>query len=93
LCFEAVRWNDLRRWGETSVIQTNQAGNPILNQGVAGTYAWTAGNDFNTRYAATKGFFKVPESQIVLSEGVLTQNEGWDSNCEWAKGDLPYYKK
>lgn len=93
LCFEAVRWNDLRRWGETSVIQTNQAGNPILNQGVAGTYAWTAGNDFNTRYAATKGFFKVPESQIVLSEGVLTQNDGWDSNCEWAKGDLPYYKK
>lgn len=93
LCFEALRWNDLRRWGATAEIQVNQEGNHILNQGVAGKYAWTAGKDFNTRYAATKGFFKVPESQIVLSEDVLDQNEGWGDGTDWAKGDLPYYKK
>ena len=96
LCCEALRWNDLRRWDMVSVIVTNQEGNNILNQGVAGTYQWSAPGHFMARYAATGGgFFKIPESEIVLSEGVLTQNAGWEegSNSDWAKGDLPYYKK
>lgn len=95
LCTEALRWNDLRRWGDVAQIVTNQEGNQILNQGVAGVYQWgTPG--FMERYSATNGgFFKIPESQVTLSEGVLTQNAGWEdgSNSDWAKGDLPYYKK
>lgn len=95
LCTEALRWNDLRRWGDVAQIVTNQDGNQILNQGVAGVYQWgTPG--FMERYSATNGgFFKIPESQVTLSEGVLTQNAGWEdgSNSDWAKGDLPYYKK
>ena len=89
LCFEALRWNDLRRWGDVQEKVRNQVGNSILNQGIPGQYAFT--NDFMQRYTATGGgFFKIPEDQVTLSEGVLEQNPGWEPGTEWAKGDLPY---
>ena len=89
LCFEALRWNDLRRWGDVSEKVKNQVGNPILNQGIPGEYAFT--NDFMKRYADTGGgFFKIPEDQVTLSEGVLEQNPGWGDGTNWVKGALPY---
>ncbi|MBP7508472.1 MAG: RagB/SusD family nutrient uptake outer membrane protein [Prolixibacteraceae bacterium] len=89
LCFEALRWNDLRRWGDVQQIVTNQTGQAITNRGVNDTYAFDAAYDFMTRYNATKGFWKIPDSQITLSEGVLEQNEGWDeASSDWTK--LPY---
>ncbi len=89
LCFEALRWNDLRRWGDMQQKVNNQVGNNILNQGIPGQYAFT--NDFMQRYNATGGgFFKIPEDQVTLSVGVLEQNPGWEPGTEWAKGDLPY---
>lgn len=92
LCFEALRWNDLRRWGDVSVIPENQKDLPILNEGKEGKYAFT--NDFMARYNATGGgFFKLPDSQITLSEGVLVQNPGWEEQYDHSKGDLPYFKK
>ena len=92
LCFEAIRWNDLRRWGDVEEIVKNQVGNQILNEKSTGEYAFTT--DFMTRYNETGGgFFKIPESQVTLSEGVLEQNPGWGAGTDWAKGDLPYFKK
>ena len=98
LCFEALRWNDLRRWGDVAEKVKNQVGNPILNQGIPGEYAFT--NDFMQRYRDTEGgFFKIPEDQVTLSEGVLeqnpgwgdgTKNPGWGDGTNWVKGDLPY---
>ena len=89
LCFEAIRWNDLRRWGDVQQKVNNQVGNNILNQGIPGQYAFT--NDFMQRYNDTGGgFFKIPEDQVTLSEGVLEQNPGWGDGTSWAKGDLPY---
>jgi len=89
LCFEAIRWNDLRRWGDVSEIVKNQVGNNILNEQGVGKYAFTV--DFMQRYNATEGgFFKIPEDQVILSEGVLEQNPGWGDGTTWAKGDLPY---
>ena len=89
LCFEAIRWNDLRRWGDVAEIVKNQEGNKILNEMMTGEYAFTV--DFMTRYNATDGgFFKIPESQVTLAEGVLEQNPGWGDGTNWAKGDLPY---
>ena len=91
LCFEAIRWNDLRRWGDVSEIVKNQVGNAILNEQGTGTYKFTV--DFMQRYNDTKGgFFKIPEDQVTLSEGVLEQNPGWGDGTTWAKGDLPYFK-
>ena len=64
-------------------------GNKILNQGIPGEYAFT--NDFMQRYRDTGGgFFKIPEDQVTLSEGVLEQNPGGEKGTEWTKGDLPY---
>ena len=89
LCFEALRWNDLRRWGDVQQKVKNQVGNKITNQGIPGEYAFT--NDFMQRYNETGGgFFKIPEDQVTLSEGVLEQNPGWGDGTNWAKGDLPY---
>ena len=92
LCFEAIRWNDLRRWGDVSEIVKNQVGNAILNEQGTGTYKFTV--DFMQRYNDTQGgFFKIPEDQVTLSEGVLEQNPGWGDGTTWAKGDLPYTYK
>ena len=92
LCFEAIRWNDLRRWGDVSVIPQNQKDLPILNEGKEGKY--TFNHDFMARYNATGGgFFKIPDSQVTLSEGVLVQNPGWEEQYDHNKGDLPYFKK
>ena len=92
LCFEAIRWNDLRRWGDVAEIVKNQAGNKVLNEKYEGEYAFT--NDYMQRYNETDGgFFKIPEDQVTLSEGVLEQNPGWGAGTNWAKGDLPYFKK
>lgn len=89
LCCEAIRWNDLRRWGDVSEIVKNQVGNTITNEKATGKYAFTV--DFMKRYEETQGgFFKIPDSQITLSEGVLEQNPGWGDGTNWAKGDLPY---
>ena len=92
LCFEAIRWNDLRRWHDVAEIVKNQEGNKVLNEKYEGTYQFT--NDFMQRYNDTEGgFFKIPEDQVVLSEGALEQNPGWGPGTNWAKGDLPYFKK
>ncbi len=90
LCFEALRWNDLRRWGDVADIVKNQTGQAIINKGNPDTYAFDSNFDFMKRYEATKGgFWKIPESQVTLSNGVLEQNEGWkDGDGEWTK--LPY---
>ena len=90
LCFEAIRWNDLRRWGDVQEIVKNQVGNKILNEKYTGEFKFTV--DFMQRYQATGGFFKIPEDQVTLSEGVLEQNPGWGDGTTWAKGDLPYFK-
>ena len=89
LCFEAIRWNDLRRWHEVEEIVKNQEGNAILNEAATGEYKFTV--PFMQRYNDTQGgFFKIPESQVTLAEGVLEQNPGWGDGTNWAKGDLPY---
>lgn len=89
LCFEALRWNDLRRWGDVNKIVENQEGLDITNRGVPGKYTFGS-FDYMQRYNATGGgFWKIPDSQITLSEGVLEQNPGWDDSFTFKS--LPYY--
>lgn len=88
LCCEGLRWNDLRRWGDAKkeIVRT-QVGQHILNQGHEDTYKFHGdGLDFASRYDATKGFFMIPDAQIVESNGVLEQNDGWkEQNVIWKK--------
>ncbi|MBR0116551.1 MAG: RagB/SusD family nutrient uptake outer membrane protein, partial [Prevotella sp.] len=83
LAFEGLRFNDIRRWHIAAAAlekQTNQecyyCGRPSTNFAHNGGYA--------ARYNATAGFQKFPETEIILSEGALKQNEGWTaSDCEY----------
>lgn len=83
LAFEGVRWNDIRRWHIAAAAlekPTNQPiyylGNPSTNTAHNGGYA--------ARYNATAGFFKIPETEISLANGGLTQNDGWtDASSEY----------
>lgn len=75
LCFEGVRWNDIRRWHIAETALSGQNGRALNNKGADvvmrdGHYA--------ERYKATEGgFFPIPVPQIRLSAGVLKQNAGW----------------
>jgi hypothetical protein len=76
LAFEGLRYWDLLRWyGKEAgvIIDQNQNGADILNDKIAAKYS----ADLAERIRATGGFFQIPESEISLSAGVLTQNAGW----------------
>ena len=90
LCFEALRWNDLRRWHKVEEVMKTQEGQTIQNRGKDDKYVdFTGDNSFLERYKATGGFFNIPESQVNLSDGILLQNKGWgNGEGDWTK--LPY---
>lgn len=74
LCFEGRRWADIRRWGIAELALDTQNGITVYNKGER---TKIANGGYSERYKATKGFWPIPKAQIDLSEGVLTQNEGW----------------
>ena len=76
LAFEGQRFQDLRRWHIAETALSAQNNNPMQNLGV--NVVMRDGR-YKERYTATKGFWPVPQTQIQLSDGVLTQNEGWDT--------------
>ena len=80
LAFEGTRWADIRRWGIAEQALSNQLGSDIWNRGVA-TVMKNQGAGYAARYAATKGFMPIPQSEIDLSNGVLKQNAGWDASA------------
>ena len=92
---EGMRFNDLRRWypekaGE--IIEKNQTGGYIEFKGKPTTYKELPGRSFSQRYALTRGFWMIPQEQIGLQEGMLTQNKGFEDgdNYLFVDGDLPY---
>ena len=92
---EGMRFNDLRRWyPETAgeIIQRNQDGGYLEFKGKPSTYQELPGRSFSQRYALTRGFWMIPQEQIGLQEGMLTQNKGFEDqdNYLFVDGDLPY---
>jgi hypothetical protein len=92
---EGMRFNDLRRWyPETAgqIIEKNQTGGYIEFKGKPTTYQELPGRSFSQRYALTRGFWMIPQEQIGLQEGMLTQNKGFEDgdNYLFVDGDLPY---
>ena len=92
---EGMRFNDLRRWyPETAgeIIEKNQKDGYIEFKGKPSHYQELPGRSFSQRYALTRGFWMIPETQIGLQEGMLTQNKGYEDgdNYLFVDGDLPY---
>jgi hypothetical protein len=71
---EGIRYWDLMRWGDLEkAINENMKDIPITKLGKPAT--------LTVRYRPeTRGFQPIPESEILLSNGVLTQNPGWGSD-------------
>ena len=92
LNFEGIRFNDLRRYGESYAVSAlnKQEGVPIWILGQESTnYASKFNGGYGERYKATKGFIPIPSSQISLSAGAgeeykFTQNEGWGSQYDFS---------
>ena len=78
LAFEGSRWDDLRRWGIAAEALSKQTGGVMYNQGKATTMTY---NNYAARYNATKGFYRIPKSQIDLSGGKYKQNAGWEDDA------------
>ena len=80
LAFEAIRWGDMRRYGKAYCIKAleSQLGQKIYNNGVE-TVMKDQGPGYKARYEATYGFRPYPQTEISLSNGVLTQKAGWDA--------------
>ena len=70
---EGLRWNDLRRWHIAAAALEKQTNQPVYYCGKAETNTAHNGG-YATRYNATAGFQKIPETQ--LNHG-LAQNPGW----------------
>ncbi len=79
LACEGIRWNDIRRWGIATEVLERQIGQPIYTKGVPDVNK-SFGGGYASRYNETQGFFPIPEAQILLSDGVLEQTEGWNTS-------------
>lgn len=73
LAFEGIRYFDLLRWHKESLITEHRSNVKVRNQKVETIISIP----FRTE---TKGFLPIPDQEILKSQGVLVQNEGWASN-------------
>lgn len=84
LAFEGVRWNDIRRWHIAAAALEKQTNQPVYYLGSSAKNTPHSGG-YAARYNATAGFFKIPETEVSLSNGTLVQNEGWtDASSEYS---------
>ena len=74
-----IRYNDMRRYGKAYCLAAlkTQLGQPIRNAGGAWITMKDQGAGYEARYNATWGFRPFPASEVLLSAGVLKQNDGW----------------
>ena len=70
LAFEGTRWADIRRWGIAEQALSNQLGSDIWNRGVA-TVMKNQGAGYAARYAATKGFMPIPQTEIDANPNIV----------------------
>lgn len=73
LAFEGIRWLDVLRWGDAGSVVDGMNGMIIKNNSQNASYKVKYRNE-------TGGFLPIPEAEITLSNGVLTQTPGWNTN-------------
>ena len=86
LAFEGHRWADIRRGGIATQALDKQVGHKITNAGGVETTMKSQAGSFSGRYNETKGYYRIPQSQVDLSNGTIKQNPGWE-------GGNGYYAK
>ena len=78
LCFEALRWGDIRRWGIAEDVLGNIYGVAIKNNERPTVMKPQSPGGVVQRYKDTKCFMNIPQREIDLSNGEYKQNAGWD---------------
>lgn len=73
LAFEGVRYYDLLRWHDENLISENQTDVQVYDRKVPRKKTIVYRPE-------TRGFLPIPLTEIELSEGVLTQNPGWEGS-------------
>ncbi|MCM1067237.1 MAG: RagB/SusD family nutrient uptake outer membrane protein [Muribaculaceae bacterium] len=73
LAFEGVRYYDLLRWHDEHLITDNQTEVQVYDRRLPRKKTVSFRPE-------TRGFLPIPLSEIQLSEGVLTQNPGWEGS-------------
>ena len=73
LAFEGVRYYDLLRWHDEHLITDNQTEVQVYDRRLPRKKSVTFRPE-------TRGFLPIPLTEIQLSEGVLTQNPGWEGS-------------
>ena len=73
--WDLLRWHDAER-----VINENMKDIPVITLGKETSVTVK----FRTE---TGGFLAIPNSEILLSNGVLKQNPGWDTNDAFYVGE------
>ena len=73
LAFEGVRYYDLLRWHDENLLTENQTDVQVYDRRVPKKKSITYRPE-------TRGFLQIPLTEIQLSEGVLTQNPGWEGS-------------
>ena len=76
LAFEGVRYYDLLRWHDENVITENQTNIQVYDRRRPVTKNITFRSE-------TGGFLPIPQTEIDLSQGVLTQNPGWEGSANY----------
>jgi hypothetical protein len=71
LAGEGLRYFDLLRWHDAEAAFATATNIPCKTLNVDATYTVTFRPE-------TGGFLPIPQSQVRLSGGVLTQNPGWE---------------
>lgn len=71
--FEGLRYWDLLRQGLETAAPTIAQTQTVISGGSNDVVTITSANIIKTR-----GFMMIPNTQITLANGVLTQNEGWN---------------
>lgn len=71
--FEGIRYWDLLRQGLNTAATTIAQTQDVLSGNADDEVVINAAN-----ITATRGFMQIPNTQITLSNGVLTQNAGWE---------------
>ena len=71
LAFEGLRHFDLLRWHDAEAAHAIATNIPIKDVGVDAIYT-------DHYRPETGGFIPIPQTEIIISEGVLTQTPGWE---------------
>jgi hypothetical protein len=85
LAFESIRYWDLLRWSGPSLEEIGNALNKQTGFNVvnAAVVVPMVNYNYKQRIKKTEGYWPIPQTEIDISNGKITQNPGWDPSAQF----------